>query len=289
MSCPLCNHPESTPSWLATVYRQRKFTYLECAACKSLYCDPMPDAETLSLMYGTDYHASDDYQEVADENSEHPPQVIKLLKTLEKGTFIDYGCGKGALLASAKRLGWQAFGVEFAADVAARTGQEIGVKVFSAGEPPENLRADVLHLGDVIEHLTDLNTQMPEILRWLKPGGLLAAQGPLEAQTDLFTFTIKTANKLKKNYTSNMPPFHVILATTKGQRSFFKRFGLEERDYSMSVIDFPAPERLKFSVLKNPRQLALFTLRKISNAGLALLPGKPGNRYFYYGRWSGEK
>jgi SAM-dependent methyltransferase len=289
MSCPLCQHPEFTSSWLTTVYRERRFTYLECASCKSLYCDPMPDEETLNLMYGVDYHASDDYQETADENSKHPPPVIKLLKKLEKGNFIDYGCGKGALLTSAKRLGWQAFGVEFSPDVAARTEQETGVKVFSANELPSTIRADVLHLGDVIEHLTDLDKQMPEILRWLKPGGWLAAQGPLEAQPNLFASAIKTAHRLRKNKTSDMPPFHVILATSKGQRDFFNRFGLKEIEYSVSEIDFPAPDRLSFSVVSNPRRLALFTLRKISKASSAVLPGEWGNRYFYCGRFEGEK
>lgn len=288
MSCPLCNHTASTPSWLTTFYHEQKFVYLECLLCKSLYCQPMPDAKTLSLMYGVDYHSSDDYQETADENSEHPPLVINLLKKLEKGTFVDYGCGEGNLLTSAKRLGWQSFGVEFAPEVAARTEQATGVKVFCMDKPPEAIRADVLHLGDVIEHLTDLDAQMPEILRWLKPGGWLAAQGPLEGEPNLFTFAIKTIHKLKKK-PSNTPPFHVILATAKGQRDFFKRFGLEETEYVLDEIAFPAAEKLSSSILSNPRQLGLFTLRKISKAISAALPGERGNRYFYCGQWNGKR
>lgn len=288
MPCPLCNHPNASSSWLATVYRKQDFTYRECAGCKSLYCYPMPDEETIKFMYGEDYHASDEYQETADENSRRPPPVIELLKREEKGVFVDFGCGKGALLTSAKRLGWTTFGVEFAPDVAARVERETGVTVFCGIEPPEAFRADVLHLGDVIEHLTDLNKQMPEILRWLKPNGWLVAQGPLEAQQNLFAFVIKTVHKLKRK-SSNIPPFHVILATAKGQRRFFNRFGLAEMDYSTFEIDFPAPEKLNFSVLRNPRLLALLILRKISKLASVLLPGEWGNRYFYCGRWMGEK
>jgi SAM-dependent methyltransferase len=290
MSCPLCNHTESIPSWIGeTVYRERRFPYLECVSCQSLYCEPMPDEETLSFMYGTDYHEADDYRETADENSKRPPKVIKLLKKLEKGVFVDYGCGKGVLLSSAKRLGWQTFGVEFAPDVAARIERETSIKVFCAGNQPEEFRADVLHLGDVIEHLTDLDSQMPEILRWLKPGGWLVAQGPLEANKSLFTFALKNARRLMKNQTSDIPPFHVILATSKGQRQFFKRFGLKETEYSVHEIDFPIPEVLSSAVLKSPRLLALFSLRKISKVGSAVLPGEWGNRYFYCGQWMGEK
>lgn len=55
------------------------------------------------------------------------------------------------------------------------------------GEPV----VDVLHLGDMIEHLTDLEHQFPEILRLIKPGGYLLAQGPLEAGPNLFTSVLK--------------------------------------------------------------------------------------------------
>lgn len=290
MACPLCNHQRSTVSWLgSTFYRERKFTYLECLSCNSLYCQPMPDEEILNLMYGIDYQSSDDYEETATEDSKHPPRAIELLKKLDTGVFVDYGCGKGSLLASAKQLGWQAFGVEFTPEVATRIERETGIEVFCAAEPPETVRADVLHLGDVIEHLTDLNNQMPEILRWLKPGGWLVAQGPLEAHQNLFTFAVKAARQLRKNRQITMPPYHVILATSKGQRAFFNRFGLKEVEYSVYEANFPAPAELAFADLSNPRLPALFVLRKISQAVSAALPGEWGNRYFYCGRWNGKE
>lgn len=290
MPCPLCNHNDSADSWLGTtVYRERKFTYVECLACHSLYCQPMPDAETLGLMYGVDYQSSDDYQETADENSKYPPRALKLLKKLGTGVFIDYGCGKGALLTSAQRMGWESFGVEFSPEVAAQIEQETKIKIFCTAEPPDSIRADVLHLGDVIEHLTDLDRQMPEILRWLKPGGWLVAQGPLEAHRNLFTFAIKAARRMKKDSQTTMPPYHVILATSRGQRSFFERFGLTESEYSVFEVDFPAPPKLTFKNLSNPRLAALFGLRKASQAVSAALPGEWGNRYFYCGRFGGDE
>ena len=53
MACPLCGHGVSGHSWLGSIlYRGRKFEYVECLSCGTLYCDPMPDGEVLSQMYG---------------------------------------------------------------------------------------------------------------------------------------------------------------------------------------------------------------------------------------------
>ncbi len=60
-----------------------------------------------------------------------------------------------------------------------------------------NRLADVLHLGDVIEHMTKINEQMPEILKLIKPGGFLIAQGPLEANFNVFTLGIRLSRSFR--------------------------------------------------------------------------------------------
>ena len=99
----------------------------------------------------------------------------------------------------AAKLGWRPYGVEFDPEVARRVEGKTGLKVFSdpsallneAGGP-----ADVLHLGDVIEHLTALDRQMPEILDLLKPGGILLAQGPLEGNPNLFLMFLRLSRSI---------------------------------------------------------------------------------------------
>jgi 2-polyprenyl-3-methyl-5-hydroxy-6-metoxy-1,4-benzoquinol methylase len=81
-------------------------------------------------------------------------------------------------------------------------------------------QADVVHVGDVIEHLTQLDTQFPEIPGLIKPGGLLLAQGPLENNASLFTFALSSARKLRPARRTEMAPYHVLLATSQGQRDF---------------------------------------------------------------------
>ncbi|MGB7925640.1 MAG: class I SAM-dependent methyltransferase [Pyrinomonadaceae bacterium] len=285
MGCPLCHHERARPSWVgSTFYRGREFAYVECLSCRSFYCDPMPDTETLAQMYGPDYATS--FQE--DPGIDDPKEALRVVRWLQQGTgegtFVDYGCGKGTLLVEAAKVNWQAVGVEFDAEVAKAVEQRTGARVVSRPAELADGVADVLHLGDVIEHLTEVDLLMPEILRLVKPGGLLLAQGPLENNTTLYTLVLRLTTFVRGARRIEMAPYHVMLATASGQRRLFERFGLEELEYSVREVAWPAPSRLSLSDLKRPRSVGLFTVRILSQAVSALRPRRWGNRYFYAGR-----
>ncbi len=285
MTCPLCGGQRAGPSWLGTTYyRGREFPYVACGDCGTLYCAPMPDATVLAEMYGVDYTQEGGTAGHV-ENPKQPERVVAWLSRLKSGTFVDYGCGEGQLLTEAHRLGWKVVGVEFSDEVARTASARTGQVVFTRPhERPEFPLADVLHLGDVIEHLTRLDEQMPAILRLLKPGGILLAQGPLEANTSLFTSVLASVRQTRRDRLTEMAPYHVLLATARGQREFFRRFGLEELEYTLREVAWPAPAGLMLSDLRRLRTVGLFALRRISKLVSALHPTQWGNRYFYAGR-----
>lgn len=249
----------------------------------------MPREETLEKMYGPQYRGAFADAPTIDDPKEFD-RVIAWLGTRPPGTFVDYGCGAGELLAEARRIGWHSVGVEFDPAVAAEAQRRVQVPIvdrFTVNQFDEPF-ADVLHLGDVIEHLTDPDTEMPRVLRLIKPGGILIAQGPLEANTNVFTSALKIWKRARRYPMSEMAPYHVMLATARGQETFFRRFGLEPREFSIREVSWPAPTRLGVSDLVRPRALALFTLRRMSQLCSALRPDVWGNRYFYIGRWPGD-
>ncbi len=289
-ACPLCDSAESRPSWLKHLtYAGHEFQYVQCLACGSLYCSPMPNGQMLSQMYGPEYGRRFQSADAHTTDPKQPEKVVECLKNRPTGVFLDYGCGAGKLLTAAVEQGWQAVGLEFDATVAKTVAEQTGVPVYTA--PGEIIAAvgyaDVLHLGDVIEHLTDLNRQMPEILKLLKPGGILMAQGPLEANANLFAWLVRLSRTLRRSRWTEMAPYHVLLATARGQQRFFERFGLEQMEYSIHEVDWPAPSRLSRHDLLRARVAGLFAVRRISKAVSALQPGRWGNRYFYIGRLSG--
>lgn len=276
--CPLCDSAESHESWLKLDFGGKTFAYLECEGCRSLFCSPMPKDDDLARMYDGSY-IEDAEAHGEDVSLAKFQEVLDFLETRPKGLFLDYGCGDGKLLLEVKKRGWEVIGVDFNPDFAAPLHSE-GIVVLSPNDSIE-AKADIVHLGDVIEHLTALKTQFPEILDLLKPGGHLVAHGPLEGNKNLFYSVLKLGKTVRKNVTS-MPPFHILLATTKGQKQLFLRNGLEDVIFTEQEVDFPAPSKISLGELSNIRRTTLFGLRKLSQlftrAGLG-----GGNRYFYVG------
>lgn len=282
IKCPLCNGQKFVSSWLGAIkFNKKDFVYYECQSCYSFICEPMPDEETLLQMYGNAYFEDECPEE--DISIEKFDEVIDFLKKRRKGVFVDYGCGDGSLLMAANKVGWKVIGVEFSPEVIDDLSRKSSFEIISHTSKPSEL-ADVIHLGDVLEHLTDLNAQMPKIMGMLKEGGILIAHGPLEANPNLFNLMLKMSRKLKNTSITSIPPYHVILATTKGQQKLFERFGLSEILFRVTEIAFPAPYRLTLKDLMKPRQTALFITRKLSQA-ISSLSGvqNQGNRYFYIG------
>ena len=144
----------------------------------------MPDTDALARMYGPAY-ANAGGADASVEEPKTPEAVLARLRTRRPGMFVDFGCGSGSLLAPARDLGWTAVGVEFDAYVVRQAAARTGCVIFNGLEELRRsavVPADVIHLGDVVEHLTApldiLRTQFVSLLR--QRGGC-SAQGPLEA------------------------------------------------------------------------------------------------------------
>jgi len=207
-------------------------------------------------------------------------EVLDFASRQRKGVFIDYGCGDGKLLAKLHTLGWDVLGIDFNTDYASSLSDK-GIKVIGPDEPT-NIRADILHLGDVLEHLIDLETELPKILDLLKTDGYFVAHGPLEGNHNLFYEAMRFGKRFKKNRT-RMPPHHVTLSTTRGQKALFCRNGLREITFHATEIAFPASPNLSPNDFRHLRKTLLFFLRKVSQAATKIRLGA-GNRYFFIGR-----
>lgn len=281
----MCASPGGSLSWLRGVhYDAQVFDYRECPVCHSLSCAPPPGDATLRRMYGVNY-AADVAPGAGGEgvDPKHPEWVLEALRGMPAGTFVDYGCGGGALLLAARQMGWRAVGVEFDPEVASQVQQATGVRVCTAPAPELAHSADVVHLGDVIEHLVHLERDFQGLLTLLKPGGCVIAQGPLENNFTIFSQVVCWARGLRATPV-HMAPYHVLLATSRGQRRFFERFGLQPIDYRLTEETWPAPARWRWA----PRGAALYLLRWLSKAGSRLLAKESGNRFFYVGRMTEE-
>jgi SAM-dependent methyltransferase len=241
----------------------------------------MPDDKVIARMYDDSYCGEAAAGEPASSLDKFS-DVLEFTKSVAPGRFLDYGCGDGLLLREMKAKGWDVVGVDFNPEFASALKSE-EVTVLGPNDPIDE-KADVVHLGDVLEHLTEMDRQFPAVLDLLKDGGYLIAHGPLEANRNLFFRAIKLSKDFRGRRVTHMPPYHVTLSTSRGQRALFHRFGLQEVRFAASEVAFPAAERFSSEMLTNPRATVLFALRKISQLISRHDIENLGNRYFYVGR-----
>jgi SAM-dependent methyltransferase len=235
----------------------------------------MPDLETLASMYNTEYAD----EEWTDDQRSYDDWVVEQLTNLPPGRFVDFGCGRGRLLERVRDLGREVAGIEYDPAVAGDVSARLGVPVVTPDEAPSLGRFAVVHLGDVLEHLTDVSSGLEAALALLDPGAVVLAQGPLEGNANVFTLAVRLAGLLRQS-PATVPPFHVLLATSRGQRRLFERAGLRTSTFVVEEVAWPAPARLD---LDDRRGAALWALRRLSQLVTGLLGGRTGNRYRYVG------
>jgi SAM-dependent methyltransferase len=245
----------------------------------------MPDDQMLTRMYGLQYATLP----VGDgeEDPKDTTHVMGWLRGTQPGVFLDFGCGKGELLRAAQNLGWRPIGLELDPAVARAVSTRLALPVLVASDHDvrsQHAQADVIHIGDVVEHLTRPLETVRSVLSLVKPGGLVLAQGPLEGGPCLYTSALRIWQRVVRPDPIEMPPYHVLQATVAGQRAFFARLGLEEVEYKISEVSWPAPPRLTRQMVRRPRAMALWALRRASMLASKSRPGTRGNRYFYAGR-----
>ena len=138
------------------------------------------------------------------------------------GRLLDVGAGNGAFVAYARRLGWDAEGID--PDVpAVRTASEHGIPVrlgtLADLAEADAERFDAVTLSHVIEHLHDPVRELQRIHRLLTPEGRLWIATPNLGSLGQRLF--------RHNWVNLDPPRHITLFTTQSLRGLLRRTGFE--------------------------------------------------------------
>lgn len=229
MNCPLCENPES-----GFLFEERGYRLARCAGCGLVRVDNPPSRKTLDELYSPEYYKgrgdSQGYYDYAAERAALVKSFRARLKTLKKhspgGRLLDVGCAFGFLLAEARAMGWEPFGIDrsaFAVDWARR---ELRLENVFAGPLSEASldegSFDAVTMIDTLEHFTDPRGEMNEIARLLKPGGVLLL--------DTWDIASPTAILLGKRWPIIAPPDHLFYFNPRTVTLLLEKSGMEVID-----------------------------------------------------------
>ena len=188
---------------------------------------PRPDKEKLP-----EYYKSENYISHTDSKESLFDKIYQLVKSfmLQKklswiqnkkehaGKILDIGAGTGEFLLTAKKNGWEIFGVEpnsGARDLAS----EKGLFLNETTSDFKNSEFDVITLWHVLEHVPDLEEQIKELKRLLKPDGLLVIAVPNYKSYD--------AKVYKENWAAYDVPRHLYHFSQNSIQNIFRKYDFE--------------------------------------------------------------
>lgn len=212
--CPACNGA----ALLRRRGEKRSHTLWECRQCGVLFADSAPNRN------GNLYERYYDQARFVT-----PPTVVASLQRLVcfaeqfrvNGRWLDFGYGEGGLLAIAERSGWSCYGVEIS-DRPLEHGRLQGWVVTR--EPSRDARFvpgafDVVTMIEVLEHVPTPRRLLGDVVRWLRPGGLLYLTTP----------NLRSLNGRVLGLTWSIvaPPEHLVLWTRPALRRVVSEAGFQ--------------------------------------------------------------
>ena len=164
---------------------QETFELLYDETLEMLITHPQPSLEKLPSYYeSVDYISHTDGNKSVFEKMYQFVKGIALKNKLKlintqssKGRILDIGAGVGDFLQVAKNDGWQTIGIE-PSDKAKTIAKSKGVSFVEDLSKLENNSFDIITMWHVLEHVPDLENQIKELKRLLKPNGTVIIAVP---------------------------------------------------------------------------------------------------------------
>jgi len=243
--CPVCGGNGETGVFpYATHWNGKEFSYIRCSECRSTFVDPVPDAEDFEKMYSKENYHDEHYSECAVEKYSGSAMLLRSQVGGGK-TLLDFGCGNGAFLMAAKTAGFRCAGVEMDAKTIEFASSNSGCPVYTLKQLQlRNERFDVIHMGDVLEHLPDPVTLFEDLKAFLNEGGMFFVEGPLENNPSPVYFSARLFGLVKKiigiSVVGNHAPTHLLRVSATAQQKFFsKRLQFDEQYFEVYETGWP--------------------------------------------------
>lgn len=236
IDCPTCQSSTDV-RWLLD---KNGCVLHRCADCTHIFVHPVPDGEELSRLYSFESGYMVGADKVA--NTPVPTKFVERIERLRAqrngGRLLDVGCSFGQMLRTARDAGFDAVGIEMNPDTAT-IARELGFEVANGSLEQarfEDAAFDIVHLGDVIEHVPDAFGLLAEVRRVLRPDGLLILSTP---NHDAFfpRATWRFGRVLGVPWSHATPPDHLHQFSLSSLARLFGRVGFQTLDTHFEPIE----------------------------------------------------
>lgn len=282
--CLFCQSESySGSNYPSFIFNDKKFEYVTCNSCKLVYLSPLLMAEDLNALYSIDYH--NEFYFTGEKKYIEQWQILSSLNI--KGKLLDYGCGDGRFLNFFTGKGFELYGAEYNPILVSQLKEANPLATFFTIDgllQNDDLKFDIIHLGDVLEHLNNPADIVDKLKARLNPKGVLFIEGPIEHNTSFAHFTRTQYHFIRKalqpKRVIDLKPYHVFFANRNNQFAFFQLHQLKSLHYQIFEWSWPYPDKL--SDAKTISRKVQFLLGYMSINFFRLKNW--GNRFYYIGQ-----
>lgn len=238
--CLGCGSARLAPFAMQYEHLDNMFPAARCMECDLRFLRVQPVGESLARLYWAEYFSVDYRCGRSDTHSfdesafrEENRGLLKRFETLKPTTgparLLEVGCASGWLLKHASERGWQVRGVELsehAVKHARRLGLDVVQGTLEDAKYPD-ASADLVYMGDVLEHVPDCGETMREVARVLAPGGACFLRGPITTHSLARRFGLAVYGALGRDIVLHEPPYHLWEFTPRSLTRLMRKVGLE--------------------------------------------------------------
>ena len=214
--CPACDgHGKS-------LGHKNGFEMLLCSQCRSLYTAEIPRTDAAADYDGT--YSTAETTVIPEFIHNRVREIVSGFSSYRNSNrLLDLGFGSAVFMQAAAAEGWNVSGTEVsrtAVENARRLGfQDVFHGDLMKAEYPTG-HFDVVVASEVLEHVADVKLLLKEVVRILRPGGLLWASTPHGRG---LSFRL-----LQLQWSVVYPPFHLQLFSVTGARTLLKAAGFQD-------------------------------------------------------------
>lgn len=163
------------------------FPVLQCKVCLLVYVYPQPDNSEIKREYDDDLIFSSKESKNWLKHCEKDlarlwlRRISKITKFKNTGKILDVGCGTGDFVKHLAPSVWKVYGTEYSPQMARVAQDRCRIDVFIGflkQAQYENESFDAVTMWHVLEHVPDPSSEIREIFRILRKGGLIVIEVP---------------------------------------------------------------------------------------------------------------
>lgn len=215
INCPVCGDSGNY------VFNKWEYNHNQCKKCNTIYCNPRPNDDLLSLYYNefeapkmwTELLLATDKERKMLQYEPRIKKIISVMKNKTMGKAVDVGAGSGAFSLALKKS--EVFEDVIAVDlseVCVKECKNQGLNAFHGSiKDLKNDFASLICMNDVIEHLFNPIDFLKDCYRALKVGGYISIATPNGQGFDFKILKDKTKNITPPEHLTYFNPYSLKL------------------------------------------------------------------------------